>query len=258
MEISGARLRSRRKNLRLSQADLGRMVGLSQKAISDLETGETLETTKLHALAQACGVSPEWLLGRDVPEAPIVQSLATAMASEALRSGTTIVLEEPENYLHVGRMFGGQVVKEYDVRAGASYGGGISDESEQDGGNSSEKIVARWGLPSSFVEKELGSRYKDTTIVRVTGDSMDDNTSKSLSSGDRVIVDHTDIDVRQGGIFAIFDGEGVIVKQVELIRGGAVAEIVCKSRNPLYDPIRLRLEDPVRIIGRVAGRISRM
>jgi len=56
-------IREARKQANLSQAELGRRVGLDQSGISRLERGErpiTVETLKM--LAKALGVSPSTLL----------------------------------------------------------------------------------------------------------------------------------------------------------------------------------------------------
>lgn len=240
MTILGDRIRERRKLLGLNQTAFGTLVGLDQNTISDLERGKTLETTKLHEIAQACGVSADWLIGRtDDPKGgpPTRGNVISLRSSNQTESRT---------------------LPEIDVRGGASYGGGMMDEPWQDGDKSGDKPVAQWGLPSAFVERELGLSFGMADIIMVYGDSMDDGTAHGFASGDRVIIDRKHTDPRQGGVFAVFDGEGVIIKQVELVRGHNPPRIICKSRNPSYDPIHLVLESPVSIIGRVAGRISRV
>lgn len=251
MTFSGERLRACRKNLKLSQAELGERVGLSQGAISDLERGIALETNKLLELARVCGVSPDWLLGKSEGGVPahLVMPPHMIEARPALA---------PPRWSNPKPDKDPQTLPEIDVRGGASYGGGIRDEDWQDGDKSGDRAVAHWGFPPAFVERELGLAYGFADVVRVRGDSMDDGTAKALTSGDRVIVDRQDTDVSQGGIFVVFDGDGVIIKQVELVRGHTPPRIVCKSLNTRYDPIPLTLEDPVRVIGRVAGRISRV
>ena len=150
-------------------------------------------------------------------------------------------------------------VKEIDVRGTASPGGGVDGEVHwEEGGYAAEYAVARWGLPSTYVRNELGLDFERSAIISVRGDSMDDGTKFGLSSGDRVIVDHQDTDPRQGGIFAVWDGGGVIIKQVELLRDAAPLRIVCRSLNARYAPIELVVDDNVRVIGRIAAKIARM
>lgn len=151
-----------------------------------------------------------------------------------------------------------EALPEYDVRGGVSYGGGMDTQEWEDGGNPSQMAVAHWGLPPSYVRNELGLTFGQADILPVKGDSMDDGTKHGLSSGDRVIVDRRDTDPRQGGVFAVWDGGGVIVKQVELVRGTDPVRIICKSRNPSYDPIELIIDGNVHVIGRISAKIARM
>lgn len=151
-----------------------------------------------------------------------------------------------------------EVIPEFDVRAGTSYGGGMDTQEWEDAGNASQMPVAQWGLPATFIRNELGLTFGQADIIPVRGDSMDDGTKHGLSSGDRVIVDRLDTDPRQGGIFAVWDGGGVIVKQVELVRGEDPPRIICKSRNPAYAPIELTIDGNVHVIGRISAKIARM
>lgn len=83
----------------------------------------------------------------------------------------------------------------------------------------------------------------------------------TLYDGDRAIIDLDDTDVSQGGIFAVLDDLGtLIIKQVEMVRSGGkgARRILCSSRNSAYQPFELKLEDPVKIIGRVACKITRI
>ena len=62
MSTFGNRLKRSRAMAKLSQAQLGKAVGLSQSVISDLENDRQLETTLNVQLAIACGVDPVWLV----------------------------------------------------------------------------------------------------------------------------------------------------------------------------------------------------
>lgn len=152
-----------------------------------------------------------------------------------------------------------EFLPEYDLRGGSSYGGGVGTQLSEDGRESAPMLVAQWGLPSTFIRNELGLTFGQADIIPVRGDSMDDGTSRGLSSGDRVVIDRLDTDPRQGGIFAVWDGGGVIVKQVELVQGeNGPQRIICKSRNPAYAPIELTIDGNVHVIGRISAKIARM
>lgn len=63
MKSIGDRIRARRKELKLTQAELGRKVGISSPAISQLEKGESKSPSSdnLLTLSKALSCSPEWL-----------------------------------------------------------------------------------------------------------------------------------------------------------------------------------------------------
>lgn len=151
------------------------------------------------------------------------------------------------------------VVPEIDIRAGASYVSGfIQEENGADGSGHRlprDVVRANWGVPAPFLRSELHIRPGNAHILPVRGDSMVD----ALFDGDRAIVNLDDRDIGQGGIFALLDDNAaLIIKQVEVVRGSKGARIRCTSRNPAYSPFELELADPVRIIGRVAGKITRL
>lgn len=150
-------------------------------------------------------------------------------------------------------------IPEIDVLAGGGFGGGFGQEiatTDRSGHQiSADAVRSTWGIPIPFLREELRANPDRVHILAIRGDSM----MESLFDGDRAIVNLDDTDVSQGGIFALVDDIGsVIIKQVELVRGGQGRRIKCTSRNPNYEPFELQLEDPVRIIGRVAGKITRL
>lgn len=76
METLADRLLSARNAQKLTQAQLARAAGMSQRAVSQLERGETRKTARMLALAAALNVSPQWLeTGRGPREAPVWSEL---------------------------------------------------------------------------------------------------------------------------------------------------------------------------------------
>lgn len=149
-------------------------------------------------------------------------------------------------------------VPEFDLRAGASYGGGYAlPSSVRDGDRiyDADVVKAEWRFPDSFLKGELRLRPASTDVLAVDGPSM----MPDLMPGDRVLIDRSHRDPRQGGIFAVREDDGIIIKHVEVVRGSNPTRIICKSSNSTYTPFELILDgESVSIIGRVAGRISRM
>ena len=98
------------------------------------------------------------------------------------------------------------------------------------------------------------SEFGDMPVVRMRGDSMGD----ALRSGDFAIIDTEQSDFSQGVIFALLDDSAsVIIMQVTPVHGSRGRRILCTYANPRYPPFELPLEDPVKIIGRVAHRLTR-
>ncbi|ATJ91566.1 MULTISPECIES: helix-turn-helix domain-containing protein [Acetobacter] len=65
----GARVRTKREQKGFTQAELGRMIGLSENSVVQYETGRAVpKTANFERLAEALGVSSRYLLTGDVPE----------------------------------------------------------------------------------------------------------------------------------------------------------------------------------------------
>lgn len=160
----------------------------------------------------------------------------------------------PEANEFVEKSTPASAIKEFDLRAGASYGGGyaIPGNVEDKGGVA---IKAEWLFPDSWLRGEMRLSSSFTDILAVDGPSM----LPDLSPGDRVLIDRSNRDPKQDAIFAVRDGDSVIIKHVQLIRNADPPRIVCRSSNPKYEPFELILDgEHVTIIGRVAGKISKM
>lgn len=64
MNSAGSRIRTKRKEIGLSQAHLASLAGISQSAISELETGESKmpSAEALQGLAKALRVTQAWII----------------------------------------------------------------------------------------------------------------------------------------------------------------------------------------------------
>lgn len=74
----GTRIKERRKELKLTQGDLIKAVGIKQATLSELETGESSGSRYLASIAAALGVSAYWLEtgkgAKDVGAPPPIQT----------------------------------------------------------------------------------------------------------------------------------------------------------------------------------------
>jgi hypothetical protein len=113
-------------------------------------------------------------------------------------------------------------------------------------------------FPEEYARTVLGLHVGKADILPVRGDSMDDGSKYALVDGDRVIIDLSAKDIRQGAIFAVWDGAGVIIKQIEIMRGSKPAKLLCTSLNPRYKPFELDINEDVHVIGRVVAKLARM
>lgn len=155
-------------------------------------------------------------------------------------------------------------IDEIDVRGSAGYGGiepghRLMQWRDQDEGPVDRPVATgTFYFPEDYARKELGLHPGRADILPIQGDSMDDGSKYALVDGDRVIIDLASRDIRQGAIFAVWDGEGVIIKQIELMRNSKPPRLLCSSLNPRYKPFELEITDSVHIIGRVAAKLARM
>lgn len=155
-------------------------------------------------------------------------------------------------------------IDEIDVKGAAGYGGiepgnrMLSWRAGHDGIVDTPRSTSTFYFPDDYARKELGLYPGRADILLVKGDSMDDGSKYALVDGDRVIIDLASTDLRQGAIFAIWDGEGVIIKQAEIVRNSDPKKLLCTSLNPRYKPFELEITENVHILGRVAAKIARM
>lgn len=240
-----------------SQDDLAKMVGVTQPAIKKIEAGQTKNSRHLLPICAALGLEQE--LRTSMNSLRLISSFDPDQKNESV-SDTFDSNAKVMSATRLKRNISPGAIPEFDLRAGASYGGGyalpsqVSDDQGRTYGG--EVVKAEWMFPKAYLEGELRLSIASTDIVAIDGPSM----IPDLYPGDRVLIDRTHRDPRQGGIFAVREGDGIIVKHVEYMRGsGDMPRIICKSSNPKYDPFELILDnESVAIVGRVAARIARM
>lgn len=81
------RMKAARKHADLTQRELAVRVGVSQPVISQLESGENLQSVHLLRIASACGVRPEWLadgLGAMLDSAGAAAEATSSAAAQVL------------------------------------------------------------------------------------------------------------------------------------------------------------------------------
>lgn len=145
-------------------------------------------------------------------------------------------------------------VPEIDVRAGAGGGGLVNEDYFRDENGdtwSKDGVLAEWDLPVEYVRHALRADTSHLRIVEVLGDSN----FPTLSSGDKVFVDLSHRVPSPDGLFALWDGMGVVIKRIEKIPMSDPTTLKLISDNPRHNTYEITL-DEANIIGRVCGRIS--
>lgn len=214
-----------------------------------LNEGAQPRANNLARLAEVLGVSIHWLL---TGEQEHLSSEEVAAGLPAKEQREDLATSSLENYS--GKVPG--AVPEIDAKAGAGNGNvGEHEVVTLRRGETyvGHKVVSEWVFPSTYLRHELRMQPGDIMVLEVVGDSM----SPTLESGDRVMVDTTYSKPTPDGIYVIEEGDGPMVKRLQLIRRSDPPEIRIISDNKHHEPYTLRLED-IRIIGRVSGRVTKM
>ncbi|KAB2846557.1 MAG: LexA family transcriptional regulator, partial [Hyphomicrobiaceae bacterium] len=141
-------------------------------------------------------------------------------------------------------------IREVDIRAGAG-GPGVESVALLETTNgvtlAADAVAATWEMPDSFLRGQLRINPERAWVVEVVGDSGYDpanpNAPGSLFPGDRAIIDTGDVRPSPAGHFAVFDGMGLVIKMVEVIAGSDPLRLRLVSRNPLYNPYEVTLDE---------------
>lgn len=144
-------------------------------------------------------------------------------------------------------------IEEIDVRGGMGGGGEALLEVDHRNGYSRDAASGEWSIPSAYLQGELRVNASRVKIIPVVGDSM----SPTLESGDRVMVNTTDRRPSPPGVFAIWDGFGVVVKRLEVIPNSDPPTIRLLSDNSRHSAYE-RTADEVNILGRVVWVARRL
>lgn len=136
-------------------------------------------------------------------------------------------------------------IPEIEVEVSAGQGA-LADE------NITEK--ARWFLPQGMIRYEGGAEPEAIRVLRVRGVSM----APELSEGDRLLVDTSPSAPAAGEMFVLWDGDRLVVKRVEPLKGTDGAPTLrLKSTNPDYADYTAPAGD-VHLIGRVLWAVKRV
>ena len=142
------------------------------------------------------------------------------------------------------------IIAELDARFGAGSNHGLQEILVKLEG---EAVVAEHGFPAAGFRETYGAPADRVRIVEVVGDSN----IPDLWPGQKVMVDTGDLNPSPPGMFVLWDGIGLVIKQVEYIPNSEPPAVRISSRNKHYEPYERTMEE-AHIQGRVIGRWGRM
>lgn len=227
--------------------------GLSATAVRDIVEGRSkrpLHTT-IRALSEQLNVSTDYLtgtkpistLGVTVDDAPVSASRSFSFP------GIPKAVEGPKTRPRQARADDvlSSRIPEIDVRAGMVLGGTAFPSGRTDcSATDVENIVGLWELPPDYLHRELRTGEGAARIIEVQGDSME----PLLHPGDRVMINLHDRTPSPPGIFAVWDGIGILVKRLEFIPNSDPPSLVISSDNPKHRTYE-RTADEIVVIGRI-------
>jgi transcriptional regulator with XRE-family HTH domain len=221
------RIKELREAACLTQEQLADRIGTDKTMVSRLENGaRKLTQDWMIAISTALRCSPaDLIVARGMPEPLPARSPRAQKAAE-----------------HRG-------IAEIDVRAGMGLGGEALIEYHPDGNGGSlamEALRGEWSIPEDYLRVELRAAPNDLRIIEVEGDSM----APTLLSGDRVMVNVKAKIPSPPGIFALWDGLGVVCKRIEYMSNTEPPRLKIISDNTRHAEYERTLEE-AHIIGRV-------
>lgn len=233
----------------IGQSDLARRIDTSRQNIKRWKDQEQkLPLPMAQKIAPVLGTTAEALM---VPRPMLEEPRRVPLGQEF---DPDPEFEHDENAAAAGRSHKRTLepgeVPERNVIAGLGQGG-TADGVVVDG-QVLDGVRAVWRLPPDFLRTELRSREGDVDFIAVDGDSM----IPTLLPGDRVMINRSQTAPSPDGLYAIFDGIGISVKRLEIVKGSNPIRIRIKSDNPNHSTDEILATD-LHVIGRVVCRVTR-
>ncbi len=210
--------------------------GWSYSSYHNHESGIRSYERSVERYAAAFNVSEAWLLtgegqGPTIAGANVTNGIKPRSGDEAQGARIIPAPQTPSDLV---------LVPIYNVEAAAG-GGSLVEEENQ---------IGVYPIFEDFI-RSLSVNPKNLIIVEVRGDSMEPR----FFSNDRIVVDTGDTNVSSAGFFLAFDGMGLVIKRISLLRNAEPMMVRFASTNDVYEPYEVPVAD-VRIIGRVRLNIG--
>lgn len=224
------RLNERLKETKLSDRKASLKAGLNADAIRNIRRGWAPRAETLRALARrSFNIDPSILL--DAAGDHIEDGDDADPAGLPPGSGTV-------------------AVRELDVRAAAGLNTSAIEILE---GNEDGSTVGWYAFPERAFRDVYGTVPDRVRIIEVVGDSN----VPELWPGQKLMVDVGDRVPSPPGFFVLWDGLGLVIKQVEFIPNSDPATVKISSANPRYATYERTIEE-AHIMARVIGGWRRL
>lgn len=201
------RLKTARKNAKMTQAQLAKAVPISQGTISDLESGRNKGTASLVKIAQALKVNAHWLATGEGEMTALPAQIQTILDNTAGPISNNAINPEQKTWLPL-------------MNISFSCGNGVDVQCHF------EETKKQLAFEPDFLPSR-GVKEANVRLLYATGDSMEE----FIFDGDIFAIDISDTTIRDGQIYAIyFEGEAML-KQIFKEAGG---RLILHSKNPKY------------------------
>ncbi len=186
--------------------------GLGVDAVRTIKLGKMPNAARLAKIASALGTTPGALLGIEeyVPSADL-----------------------PSDDTGAPRFV---PIRQLDVNAGLGAGGFPDDHAQP----------KTFWMPADLIEWQMGGKPDDFVVMETEGQSME----PTLLNGDLVLVDQRKRNPSNPGLFALWDGFGVVIKWLERVAHSSPPKIRLISENSRFSTYEV-LADEARVLGKV-------
>jgi len=235
------------KEMQLNKLQLSKKAGLNESAIRDILSGRSKSPrfSTLQAIAKVfkCGVD-DLFYENQISDLRDLHTTGDDIIKEANHKMLTV--KEKIQCMQKAMEDSPEVNKNFFIdELSVSPSAGAAAFEESDGTD----IVNRWQIPRDFIRQYTNAPAEMIKIIRAQGDSM----APLINSGDPVFVDTTNQTPSPPGIFVLWDGMGLVMKQCEIIPNTDPVRVKIKSANTSYAEYERDMSE-VYINGRVIGR----
>lgn len=209
----------------LKAPEVAEKAGIPLKTLANYMRGGGMKVLGAVRLAQACGVSVEWLL---TGVGPGPGAVGSATSEPWLPPGN-----QPKNEQDFPDLIR---LPRYDVRAAAGDGAEVV----------SEHVAEFIAFSESWIKQTLRRKPDGLAIIEAVGNSM----SPTINDGDTLIIDTKVVEANSDGIYVLSVRNSLMVKRIQLQIDG---DILVLSDNPSFEPKRIQANDfeMMRIVGQV-------